>query len=114
MKVRHRPEIGLALGHTANDAGDTVSQFLTATAHLNLTWRPLGDNKTVVRGGYNQYVDMGFLGIPGFVGKSLFSRQCEIDETAREAGAPVVIVVFSDFTDPTSAEPQSSRPTSGG
>lgn len=81
------PGIGLELGHTANDAGDTVSQFLAATAHLNLTWRPLGDNKTVVRGGYNQYVDMGFLGIPGFVGKSLFSRQCEVDEAAREAGA---------------------------
>lgn len=81
------PGLGIELGHTANDAGDTVSQFLTATAHLNLTWRPLGDNRTVVRGGYNQYVDMGFLAIPGFVGKSLFSRRCNIDETAREAGA---------------------------
>jgi hypothetical protein len=81
------PGVGIALGHTANDAGDTVSQFLTATGHLNLTWRPLGDNKTVVRGGYNQYVDMGFLAIPGFVGKSLFSRRCVVDETARDAGA---------------------------
>lgn len=81
------PGVGIEYGHTANDAGDTISQFLTATAHLNLTWRPLGDNKTVIRGGYNQYVDMGFLSIPGFVGKSLFSRRCEIDETARDAGA---------------------------
>ena len=81
------PGVGIELGHTANDAGDTISQFLTATAHLNLTWRPLGDNKTVVRGGYNQYVDMGFLSIPGFVGKSLFNRRCEVDEAARDAGA---------------------------
>jgi hypothetical protein len=81
------PGVGIAVGHTANDAGETVSQFLTATPHVNLTWRPFGDNRTVVRGGYNQYVDMGFLSIPNFVGKSLFSRRCLIDEAARDAGA---------------------------
>ncbi|MBI2892148.1 MAG: TonB-dependent receptor [Deltaproteobacteria bacterium] len=81
------PGVGLEVGHAANDAGDTITSFLTATAHLNLTWRPLGDTRTVVRAGYNQYVDMGFLSIPGFVGKGLFSRQCDVDEAARDAGA---------------------------
>jgi hypothetical protein len=81
------PGVGIEYGHSANYAGDTVTSFLTATPHLNSTWRPLGDNRTVVRAGYNQYVDVGFLAIPGFVGKDFFQRTCEVDPAAQKAGA---------------------------
>jgi len=81
------PGVGIEYGHSENFAGDAVTDFLTATPHLNLTWRPTGDNRTVVRAGYNQYVDVGFLALPGFVGKDFFQRTCEIDAAAQEAGA---------------------------
>lgn len=82
------PGVALHYGQTFNYADDTVSKFLTPTPHINATWDPTKDGKTVIRGGYNQYVDVGFLSIPDFVGKNLFQERCEYDPASSTPGNP--------------------------
>jgi len=73
------PGVGIQHGQTSNFEGATVTEFTTATPHINFTWRPLQGNRTVVRGGYNQYVDVGFLALAGFAGRSLETQRCRYD-----------------------------------
>jgi hypothetical protein len=73
------PGVAFHFGESKNPDGETVTSFVTATAHLNFAWDVLGDGKTVVRGGYNQYVDMGFLSIPRFIGRDMISYRCNYD-----------------------------------
>jgi hypothetical protein len=78
-RITLTPGVGVQYGRTENYAGETVSEFTTATPHLNATWTPSRDNKTVLRAGYNQYVDLGFLALASIAGKSLFQHRCDYD-----------------------------------
>ncbi len=78
------PGVGLHHGKTINDADETITNFTTVTPHVNATWDPTRNGKTVVRAGYNQYVDVGFLRIPGFIGRQLASETCDWDPAARD------------------------------
>jgi carboxypeptidase family protein/TonB-dependent receptor-like protein len=86
--VQVTPGVGIHYGQTKNYADDTITNFVTGTPHLNGTWDPTKDGKTVIRAGYNQYVDVGFLSIPGFVNRNLFSKRCEYDPASSTPGNP--------------------------
>ena len=79
-RLRLIPGVALHFGNTINPDGETVTSFVTATGHLNFAWDIFGDGKTVVRGGYNQYVDMGFLGLARFIGRDQIEYRCNWDE----------------------------------
>jgi hypothetical protein len=79
-RLRLIPGAAFHFGNAVNPDGETVTDFKTGTLHLNFTWDPFGNGKTVLRGGYNQYVDVGFLSLARFIGRDLISYECEWDE----------------------------------
>lgn len=79
-RFRLIPGVALHFGNNINPAGETITNFVTATAHLNFAWDLFDDGKTVLRGGYNQYVDVGFLSIARFIGQDLITYRCNYDE----------------------------------
>ncbi|MCA9666655.1 MAG: TonB-dependent receptor [Myxococcales bacterium] len=82
-RLRLIPGVALHAANSVNPDGRTVTSFLTATAHLNFALDVFGDGKTVLRGGYNQYVDMGFLSIPRFIGRAQIEQTCNWDPETR-------------------------------
>ncbi len=82
-RLRLIPGLALHVGDTVNPDGEKVTQFVTGTPHLNFALDILGDGKTVLRGGYNQYVDMGFLALARFIGRDLISYKCYWDEATQ-------------------------------
>lgn len=80
-RLRIIPGAALHFGNAVNPDGETVTSFVTGTPHLNFAWDLFGNGRTVVRGGYNQYVDMGFLALARFIGRDLVSYDCDYDES---------------------------------
>ncbi|MFH1130694.1 MAG: TonB-dependent receptor [Pseudomonadota bacterium] len=78
-RLRLIPGVALHFGNTINPDGETVTSFVTPTAHLNFAWDIFNNGKTVLRGGYNQYVDVGFLGLARFIGRDLIEYECNYD-----------------------------------
>ena len=82
-RLRLIPGVALHLANSQNPDDETVTEFIASTLHLNAAWDVFGDGKTVVRAGYNQYVDLGFLSIPRFIGRDLITHTCNYDEATR-------------------------------
>jgi hypothetical protein len=77
------PGFAFHYGNSINPEGFAVTSFKAPTGHLNVAWDIFGNGKTVLRGGYNQYVDVGFLSMARFIGKDLISYRCNWDESTR-------------------------------
>ncbi len=56
-----------------------ITNFLTTSPRINLVWDATRDGKTVIRAGYNRYIDTGYLSLSSFVGKSLEEETYEYD-----------------------------------
>jgi len=78
------PGVALHAAETINPEGERVTSFVTATGHLNFAWDLFDNGKTVLRGGYNQYVDMGFLALASFIGQDLIEYTCDYDPNTGE------------------------------
>jgi len=82
-RLRLIPGVAMHFGNTINPDGHTVTSFFTATPHINFAWDILGDGKTVFRGGYNQYVDTGFLSLARFIGRDHINYRCNWDKATQ-------------------------------
>jgi hypothetical protein len=82
-RLRIIPGAAFHFGNAINPDGKAVTSFATGTVHLNFAWDLFGDGKSVVRGGYNQYVDVGFLALARFIGRDFTSYRCSWDEDTR-------------------------------
>ena len=82
-RLRLIPGAAFHWGNAINPDGETVTQFVTGTPHINFTWDPFGDGKTVFKGGYNQYVDVGFLALARFIGRDHIEYRCDWDENTQ-------------------------------
>ena len=86
-RLRLIPGVAMHFGNNENPDSETVTSFITATGHLNFALDMFGDGKTVLRGGYNQYVDMGFLSLARFIGRDQITYSCNWDDTAQSYSA---------------------------
>jgi len=67
----------------SDGAGNEVLAFNTATPHIQSAWDVTHDGRTVVRGGFNQYVDVGNLNVSNFAGASRTLKTCEYDQATK-------------------------------
>ncbi len=77
------PGLALHSGHSQDDQERIVTDITAFTPHLQATWDPTHDGRTVIRGSFSNYVDTGFLELAQFTGRSLYSKTCDWDPEAK-------------------------------
>ncbi len=102
-----KPGVRFDYAEMRNYNGDVITSFLTTSPRLNLVWDMTGDGKTVMRAGYNRYVDTGYLSLSDFVGKSQETETYEYnpatgeyDIFVRRAGGDSGVIVKDNLTAP--------------
>jgi hypothetical protein len=70
-----RPGVRFDHGHLENDSGESVLEFYNFSPRLNFSWDPFNDRKSRVHGGYNKYIDSGYLQVAGFVNRNNLSAE---------------------------------------
>src|SRR5262249_53160561 len=73
------PGAALDVAHSSDERKRTVTDFVTGTPHLSFNWDATHDGRTSIRGGFANYVDLGFLALARFESRTLFSRTCFYD-----------------------------------
>lgn len=68
----------------AGDGGNEVFAFNTLSPRVGAAWDPIGDGKTVVRGGYYFYNETGLLTVPSFVGRSLEGQTFQFNPASNQ------------------------------
>ncbi len=79
-----KPGVRFDWAEMRNYRGDVITSFTATSPRFNLVWDITGDGKTVLRAGYNRYVDTGYLTLAGFVGKSLETETYEYNPATGE------------------------------
>lgn len=77
------PGVGYFITDSSDGAGNQILKFNTATPHIQAAWDATHDGRTVIRGGFNQYVDAGNLNVANFVGANRTVRICDYDPVRR-------------------------------
>jgi hypothetical protein len=73
-----KPGIRIDYVRIENQEGTPIVEYATTSPRINLVWDATGDGKTVVRGGYNRYVDPGYFNVSSFLGnKGMWTRTWE-------------------------------------
>ncbi len=74
----------------------TTVEYATASPRINLVWDATGDGKTVVRAGYNRYVDPGWFNVSSFLGnKQAWTRTMEYNPATQKYD-----IFFSESNNP--------------
>jgi hypothetical protein len=77
------PGVALHYARSLDDKERVVTNILAPTPHLQVSWDPTHDGRTVIRGSFSNYVDTGFLALARFTSRSLYSNTCFWDEDAQ-------------------------------
>ena len=102
-----KPGVRFDYGVMKNYKDQDITAFLTTSPRLNAVWDATRDGKTVVRAGYNRYIDTGYLSLSKFVGNSLEEETYSYDPNSgqfssfyRTAGGDSGVVVKDNLTAP--------------
>lgn len=105
--ITFKPGIRVDWAQMRNYEEKVITEFLTTSPRLNFVWDITGDGKTVLRAGYNRYIDTGYLMLPDFVGKDLETNTYEYnpatqryDIFVRSSGGDSGVVVKNNLTAP--------------
>jgi Carboxypeptidase regulatory-like domain/TonB-dependent Receptor Plug Domain len=78
-QITIRPGLRFDSSTSTNDVGERMYWFNTLSPRIGAAWDPIGDGKTVVRGGYYYYNETGLLTVPSFVGRGRETETYEFD-----------------------------------
>ncbi|MBW2701119.1 MAG: TonB-dependent receptor [Deltaproteobacteria bacterium] len=102
-----KPGIRFDWAQMLNEDGRTITEFATTSPRINMVWDITGDGKTVMRAGYNRYVDTGYLALSSFVGKGMSTETYEYnpvtgdyDTFLRSTGGENTVQVKDNLTAP--------------
>jgi len=105
--ITFKPGIRIDWAQMRNYNDTVISEFLTTSPRINLVWDITGDGKTVMRAGYNRYIDSGYLMLPDFVGKSQETNTYEYNPATQQydifygsSGGDSGVVVKDNLTAP--------------
>jgi hypothetical protein len=73
------PGVAVIKVNSSNNEGVTVLDAIAATPHLAVAWDATHDGRTVVRGSFNNYLDVDGTGLARFTVESQVSRTCRYD-----------------------------------
>ena len=70
-----RPGVRFDHGTMRNNVGEAVLSFVNFSPRLNFSWDPFNDRKSRLHGGYNKYIDSGYLEVSSFLNKNNFAAE---------------------------------------
>jgi hypothetical protein len=77
------PGVAVVKLNSSNNEGQTIIDALAATPHLAVAWDATHDGRTVVRGSFNNYLDVDGTNLARFAVESQVSRQCGWDAASQ-------------------------------
>ena len=77
------PGIALTRAKAFNSLGETPFDVTAFTPHFSAAWDATQDGRTVLRGSFNQYLDVDAAGVANFTVGSAVSQTCRWDEATR-------------------------------
>jgi hypothetical protein len=77
------PGVAVIKVNSSNNEGQTVLDATAATPHLAVAWDATHDGRTVVRGSFNNYLDVDGTGLARFAVESQVSRNCRYDAASQ-------------------------------
>lgn len=76
--ITFKPGVRFDYVRSAGENDKVTVEYATTSPRINLIWDATGDGKTVVRAGYNRYVDPGWFNVSGFLGnRGMWTRTYE-------------------------------------
>ncbi|HEY0706992.1 MAG TPA: carboxypeptidase regulatory-like domain-containing protein [Polyangia bacterium] len=77
------PGVALTRAKATNILGDTPFDVTAVTPHFAVAWDATHDNRTVLRGSFNQYVDVDAAAVARFTVGDRVTRTCRWDEPSK-------------------------------
>jgi hypothetical protein len=77
------PGVAFTVARAFNALGDTPLNAMAFTPHLAVAWDATQDGRTVLRGSFNQYIDVDAAGVANFTVGDRVSQSCRWEDSAQ-------------------------------